>query len=478
MLPHLGAGVHWRLDITDQALADPEAARASGLDERQTMATMELPETKYVTVEGAQVAYQVTGSGAEDVAVCMPLGAHVDGFWQVRGREILGRLLDVRRVIVFDRRGTGASDPLPLNALATWEELAEDLLAVLDGVESKRTALLAVNDSGPIALLFAAMHPERVSHLILWSTTARYMAADDYSFGLSSEAIDFVVEIVRSFWGTKEMGRFSAPDMDPELREAYSRMSRTSATPRSAAAQYDYFMRSADVRRFLSLVQAPTLIFHPTKNAMLPIEHGQYLAEHLPNATLIEWNTTGVQPPEPDKTTSDMIEFLTGERPVEVDRILATVLFTDIAGSTDRAVSLGDRRWHALLDAHDRAVRDQLGRFGGREIKTTGDGFLVSFDGPARAIRCAVAINEAMRSLGVDLKMGLHTGECEVRGEDLGGLAVHIAARIAALATPEEILVSGTLKDLVIGSGIEFTERGDYDLKGVPGTWKLFAVAT
>ena len=439
---------------------------------------MVLPETHYVTVNGAQVAYQMAGVGPEDVTVCLPLGGQIDGFWQLPpGPELLRGLGDVRRLIAFDRRGSGASDPLPPSGISRWEGLAEDLLAVLDDVGSERTALVGVNDTGPIAILFAATHPERVSHLNLWTTTARWMVAADYPFGLSSEVIDAFVNYTGTRWGTDAFGGAAAPTRDPDEIAAWLRMMRSSATPRSAANQMDYIMRNVDVRRFLPLVQAPTLVFHATDSVYLPIEHGRYLAEHLPRATLIEWETTGFHPPDPARTTSDMIEFLTGERPTEVDRILATVLFTDIVGSTERAASLGDHRWHGLLDAHDRAVREQMRRFGGKEVKTTGDGFLVSFDGPARAIRCALAINEAMESLGIDLRMGLHTGECEVRGDDLGGLAVHIAARIAALATSQQILVSSTLKDLVIGSGLEFSERGDYDLKGVPGTWKLFAVA-
>lgn len=437
---------------------------------------MDPPETHYVTVSGAQVAYQVAGNGPKDLTVCLPLGGQIDGYWQVPpGPDLLAGLGSDHRFIAFDRRGSGASDPLPASAIPTWEEMAEDLLAVLDDAGSERTALMAANDTGPLVILFAAAHPERVTHLVLWTTTARWMTDDDYPFGLSSEAIDTFVDFVATSWGTERFSRLAAPTRDPEEVAAWRRMLRSSATPRSAAMQWDYIMRNVDVRRFLPLIQTPTLIC-AAKSGLLPIEHGRYLAEHLPNATLIEWETTGFQPPDPAKTTSDMIEFLTGERPPDVDRILATVLFTDIVGSTERAASLGDQRWHGLLDAHDRAVREQMRRFSATEIKTTGDGFLMSFDGPARAIRCAVAINEAIRPLGVNLTMGLHTGECEVRGPDLAGMAVHIAARIAGLATSQEILVSSTLKDLVIGSGIEFTERGEYDLKGVPGTWKLFAV--
>jgi len=404
---------------------------------------MDLPETKYVTVDSGQVAYQVTGDGPEDLIICHALGWQLDLSWQVPfGTEFLGRLRRERRVIEFDRRGSGLSDPVPLNAIPMWEEMTEDLTAVLDAVGSERTAVMGFLETGPIALLFAAMHPERVSHLVLMHTTARYMAADD-----------------------------------PAAIAAYARMYRASATPRSAAAQYNYVLRNVDVRRFLPVIQVSTLVLHSPDVPLTTLEHGRYLAEHLPCATLIELPRADPAPAEMETTTSDIIEFLTGDRPVEINRVLTTILFTDIVGSTERAASVGDQSWRSTLDAHDRAVREQLRRFKGKEINTTGDGFVVSFDGPARAIRCAQANNNAVKPIGVDLRMGLHTGECEVRGNDLGGLAVHIAARIGALATSQEILVSSTLKDLVIGSGLEFTERGKYDLKGVPGTWNVFAVA-
>jgi class 3 adenylate cyclase/pimeloyl-ACP methyl ester carboxylesterase len=441
---------------------------------------MAAPETKYVTVGDAQVAYQVAGDGLDDLVVCHAVGWQLDLSWQVPfGTDFLGRLRRVRRVIDFDRRGSGASDPLPLNAIPTWEELAEDLTAVLDDVGSQRTAVMGILETGPIALLFAAMHPERVSHLILLCTSARSMVADDYPFGMTPDAIESMVALLATMWGTDDFIRLMFPSHanDPEVVATYAQMCRASATPRSAAAQFDYFWRNVDVRSFLPLIQAPTMLLQPTDSPLLPKEHGRYLAERLPHATLIEWPGDEFQPPDFDTTTSDIIEFLTGERPIEVDRVLTTVLFTDIVGSTERVASVGDHKWRSLLDAHDRAVREQIRRFRGKEIKTTGDGFVISFDGPARAIRCAQAINEAIEPTGVDLRMGLHTGECEVRGNDLGGLAVHIAARIGTLATPREILVSSTLKDLVIGSGIDFTERGEHELKGVPGTWTLFALA-
>ena len=439
---------------------------------------MVAPETRYVSVGDAQVAYQVAGTGAEDFVYCYPLGAQVDAFWDTTGAAFLRGLLGVYRVIVFDRRGSGASDPVPLNAIPTWEDLAEDLTAVLDDVGSERAVVMGEFETGPVAILFAAMHPERVSHLILDNTTAKYLWADDYPIGVSSEVADTIVAAAAAGWGSEAFVRQMLPSYanDAEVIASYARMMRASATPRSAAAQYEYFNRNVDVRDFLSVVQAPTLIFHAADSFLYPVEHGRYLAEHIPNARLFEYPGADLAPPDQDKGTSLVIELLTGERPVDVDRVLTTVLFTDIVGSTEQAAALGDQRWHALLDTHDRTVREQVRRFKGREIKTIGDGFLVAFDGPARAIRCAEAINARMKTLALDLRIGLHTGECEVRGNDLGGLAVHIAARIGSLATAGEILVSSTVKDLVIGSGIEFTERGEFDLKGVPGPWKLFAV--
>ena len=424
---------------------------------------MDLPETKYVTVDSGQVAYQVTGDGPEDLIICHALGWQLDLSWQVPfGTEFLGRLRRERRVIEFDRRGSGLSDPVPLNAIPMWEEMTEDLTAVLDAVGSERTAVMGFLETGPIALLFAAMHPERVSHLVLMHTTARYMAADDYPIGISPEEVDFLVELLATSWGTEDFVRLVQPSDadDPAAIAAYARMYRASATPRSAAAQYNYVLRNVDVRRFLPVIQVSTLVLHSPDVPLTTLEHGRYLAEHLPCATLIELPRADPAPAEMETTTSDIIEFLTGDRPVEINRVLTTILFTDIVGSTERAASVGDQSWRSTLDAHDRAVREQLRRFKGKEINTTGDGFVVSFDGPARAIRCAQANNNAVKPIGVDLRMGLHTGECEVRGNDLGGLAVHIAARIGALATSQEILVSSTLKDLVIGSGLEFTERG------------------
>ena len=267
---------------------------------------------------------------------------------------------------------------------------------------------------------------------------------------------------------------------DPEFLNHVAKMLRASATPRTAATQFDYILRTIDVREALPLIQAPTLVLHASDSALVPIEHGRYLAEHIAGSKFVALSSgdTGISPDD-FRITDEIAEFLTGERPPsEVDRVLTTVLFTDIVASTERAASLGDRRWRSLLDADDRTVREQLRRDRGREVNTTGDGFVAAFDGPARAIRCGQSLVTATRDLGIDVRVGLHTGECEVRGHDLGGIAVHIAARVAATAGPGEVVVSRTVRDLVVGSEIEFTDRGEHQLKGVPGTWRLFAAVT
>ena len=285
------------------------------------MDAMELPETRYVTVGGAQVAYQVVGDGPQDLAWCYALGGQVDLFWEVpSGAELLRWLLGSRRVIVFDRRGSGASDAVPVNSIPTWEELAEDLIAVLDAVSSQRTALMAFVESGAIAALFAAMHPERVSHLILINTTARYLEADDYAIGVSPVAADALAGLLAASWGTDDFTRLALPSImnDAGAVALWSRMFRVSATPRAAAAQYEYFMRHVDIRSFLRLVQAPTLIFHAIETPLIPISHARYLADHIPGATLIEWPGADMVPGSEDipTTAADIIEFLTGERPI------------------------------------------------------------------------------------------------------------------------------------------------------------------
>jgi class 3 adenylate cyclase len=441
---------------------------------------VEPPETKYVAVGDADVAYQVMGDAPLDLLFFSGVG-HVEFQWShPRQASLLTRLASFSRLILFDRRGTGASDAVPRPAaIPTWEEWTDDVAAVLDAVGSERAAIVAQLDAGPIGVLFSAMHPERVTHLILGNTSSRFMVADDYPVGLAPEVVDSLVELIATSWGTADLVRvLSSNATDDEVR-FLSQLLRAALTPRTAAAQYRYLLESVDVRHALPLVQSPTLVLHNRGNPIVPFAHGRYIAQHIPGARLVElaYDGVGLRSEEEQVVLEEIAEFLTGKRPVvEVERILTTVLFTDIVRSTERAAALGDQSWRKVLDAHDAVVRDELRRFRGREISTAGDGFQASFDGPARAIRCARAITDAVRKLGIEVRVGIHTGECEVRGDDLAGLTVHIAARVGALAGTCEVLVSGTIRDLVVGSGIEFTDRGEHELKGVPGTWRLFAV--
>jgi class 3 adenylate cyclase len=381
----------------------------------------------------------------------------------------------------LDRRGTGASDGVPRNAIPTWEDWTEDFDAVLGAVGIERVALVAREDATRIAMLFAAMHPERVSHLVLFNAAARRLWAADYPIGMPPDELKRIVALIAAGWGKEDFWAEWTPTMadDAEFVRFAARMARIAATPRTAAAQYGALLRS-DVRQALPLIQAPTLVLSPTDHPSARPELGQYVAEHIERATLVQvpGADQGMSRASGTFMVEATAEFLTGDRPqVEVDRLLTTVLFTDIVGSTQQMASIGDQAWKSLLGAHNRVVREELHHFRGREINTTGDGFVASFDGPARAIRCAQSIIEKTQALGIELRTGLHTGECEVRGEDLAGLAVHIAARVGAAAGAGEVLVSSTVRDLVAGSGIEFMDRGEHELKGVPGSWRLYAVS-
>jgi len=438
-------------------------------------------ETRYTAVGDDDVAYQVVGDGPFDLLCCYDLGSQIDLLWDVPP-VLAGMFAAFARTIVFDRRGTGASDPVPRSGLATWEEWTEDIGAVLDAARSKRAVIYAENDAGAAAILYTALHPERVSALVLVNAAARYLAAEDYPIGFPQDTVDAFVGFVQRAWGTDAMVRTLFPSVrdDPDAAGRWAQMERAAATPRSAAAQVQYILEKIDARSALPLVGVPTLVLATVPNAFAPLEHAQYLADHIEGAKLIEVAGEGdvnFVGEHIRRVVDEVIEFVTGERPyVEVDRVLTTALFTDIVGSTDRLSEMGDRRWRALLDSHDRTIREQLRRHGGREITTTGDGFLASFDGPARGIRCARHIIDAAARLGVDVRAGLHTGECERRGDDISGIAVHIAARVGALAGPGEVLVTSTVKDLVAGAGINFEDRGLHVLKGIPEEWRLLAV--
>jgi class 3 adenylate cyclase/alpha-beta hydrolase superfamily lysophospholipase len=442
---------------------------------------MERPQTSYVEVGGAEVAYQIVGQGPPDV-VYVPGFSHIDLRWDNPvWAGFLERLATFGRLILFDRRGTGASDAVLDTAMPTWEEWAEDVRAVLDAARSERAVVFAENDGGPTGLLFTAMQPERVSSLILANTTARRLRSDDYPIGVAPEALDQWVELWKAAWGTAEIAPLAWPSRasDPEFRLWVAKETRAIATPKNAAAQIRYIVKNLDARDALPLIQVPTLVLSTMDNLVYTIEEGRYLADHINGAKFVELPGGDIYVLSSTMAIEEIGEFLTGERPlVEVDRVLTTLLFTDIVGSTQLAARAGDRRWSELLSTHREVVRSELHHFRGHEIDTAGDGFLATFDGPARAIRCACAIRDRLGALGLQMRAGLHTGEVELTDDGPRGLAIHIGARVCAISGPGEVLVSGTVKDLVAGSRIEFVDRGEHELKGVPGTWKLYAVAS
>jgi class 3 adenylate cyclase len=406
---------------------------------------------------------------------------HVELVWEHEPAvRLLESLASFARVITFDRRGSGLSDPLP--EAPTLEERMDDVRAVMDAAGSDRAALLGLSEGVPMSILFAATYPHRVQALVCSGGMARSTAADDYPWASPVEALlEAGVELVAPYWGQGAMVEAVAPSQadDPETRAFFARMERASASPGMLTSLVQMFL-DIDVRDVVPSVHVPALVLHRAHDRLVNVGNGRWLAEHLPDARYVELpgDDHSVLYEHPEVTIGEVQEFLTGTRNApEPERVLATVLFTDIVDSTRTASDLGDQRWREVLEGHQRSVRDALARFDGREIKSTGDGFLATFDGPARAIHGARAILDSSDSLGIRVRAGLHTGECEVMGDDIGGIAVHIAARVSALAGPGEVLVSRTVKDLVAGSGIQFSERGAHTLKGVPDSWELHAVA-
>jgi class 3 adenylate cyclase len=414
----------------------------------------------------------------------MPSGvSHLEVEWE--SPELAGflqRLASFARVIRYDMRGTGLSDPASPNDWPTLERRADDALAVLDAIGSARAALMGGVVGGQLAMFCAAAHPDRSAALVLAGTTARIRWAPDYPWGLPDDQQPLREREAEEGWdhGAGAL-RLLAPSRvsDPGFVSWWYRLFRQSTGPGAARALVRTVFET-DLRPLLPTIRAPTLVLCRSDDKFVGSAHARYLAEQIPQATLVELPGADnlLYVGDSDTVIGEIEEFLTGVRGAATsERVLATVLFTDIVGSTERAAELGDRRWRDLLDAHDRTVRHQLERFRGREVNTAGDGFLATFDGPGRAIQCACAIRDALRALGVEVRIGLHTGEIEVRGGDVAGLAVNIGARVGALASGREVLVSSTVKDLVAGSGIRFEDRGEHQLKGVPGAWRLFAVA-
>jgi class 3 adenylate cyclase len=442
------------------------------------------PETRYAETEkGVHIAYQVLGDGPLDLML-LPQGAtHLELAWELPSyARVFRRLASFSRLIRFDMRGSGLSDPFDLAELPSLEEQAAEMLAVLDVVDSEHAAVVANGLGGLLAVFFAATYPNRTSSLVLDGCAARQAQAPDYPWGVPNSVLEQAVASMGDAEGGMETLRLVAPNAarDHEFSSQYQRYSRSVNSPAARRALATLFV-FADVRPALSAVQAPTLVLYRRDDQLVRKPHAEYLAAHIPGATLIELpgDENLIFAGDSDADLDEIEEFLTGIRhSPETDRVLATVLFTDIVGSTERAAQLGDRAWRGLLDSHDRAVRRQLERFRGREVKAVGDGFVATFDGPGRAIQCACAIREAVHALELEVRTGVHTGEIEMRAGDVAGIAVHLAQRVSAVARPGEVLVSRTVTDLVAGSGFHFDDRGEHELKGVPETWHLYAVVT
>jgi class 3 adenylate cyclase/pimeloyl-ACP methyl ester carboxylesterase len=439
------------------------------------------PETRYAKSGDVHIAYQVVGDGPLDLIVVTGFVSHLEDAWEDPDMaRFLQRLASFSRLILFDKRGTGMSDRVPDVALPPLEQRMDDVRAVMDAVGSERAALLGISEGGSMCVLFAATYPQRTSAFILYGAYARRLWAPDYPWGSTAEERQQFYEAIEAHWGSPELLKYFAPTVarDERLAQAAARKMRRAASP-GAALALARMNGEIDVRDVLPAVKVPTLVMARSGDPQSPLGGNRYLAERISGAKHVELIGDD-HPPwvgDEDAVVFNIEEFLTGtHHVVEPDRVLATVLFTDIVGSTERAAAIGDRQWRMLLEQHHAAVRRELERFRGREVHTAGDSFLATFDGPARAARCAEAITHAVRSVGLEVRAGVHTGEVELMGDDIGGIAVHTGARVAAEAGPGEILVSSTVKDLVAGSGIAFEDRGTHSLKGVPGEWRLFRV--
>jgi pimeloyl-ACP methyl ester carboxylesterase/class 3 adenylate cyclase len=436
------------------------------------------PETRYAKSGDVNIAYEVVGDGSLDLVYVSGWVSNLELMWdEPQYERFLRRLASFSRLIVFDKRGTGLSDPVALDHLPTLEQRMDDVRAVMDAVGSERAAVFGNSEGGQMSLLFAATYPKRTVALVTQGTFAKRLWSPDYPWAPTPEAREQEIRDIEASWADLDVTTL-APSTDDAFRRRLAAYFRRSASPAVGAA----FLRmntQADLRAVLPTIRVPTLVIHRTDDRDVNVEEGRWIAEQIPGARYVELPGIDHVPwvGNQDDVLDEIEEFLIGARPApEPDRVLATVLFTDIAGSTARAVELGDRRWRELLEVHHAAVRRQLERFRGREVDMAGDGFLATFDGPARGVRCARAIVDAVREVGLDLRAGLHTGECELVNGGVRGIAVHTGARVAAQARPGEVLVSSTVKDLTAGSGIEFEDRGEHELKGVPGEWRLYAV--
>jgi pimeloyl-ACP methyl ester carboxylesterase len=439
------------------------------------------PETRYASSGGVNIAYQVLGTGPHDLVFVLGWVSNIEGAWeQAALARFLTHLSSFSRLILFDKRGTGLSDRV--TEMPSLEVRMDDVRAVMDAADSDRAALFGLSEGGPMCALFSATYPDRTSALIMAGSYARRTRAPDYPWGPTKEEYDAWIDQMRRDWGKPFGLDARAPSMahDQRFRDWWSHYLRISASP-SAVVTLTRMNGEIDVRHVLPTIRVPTLILHCAGDRAIDIGGSRYMAQQIPQAKLIElpgsdhfpWLTNA------DVVLGEIEEFLTGTRHApEPDRVLATVLFTDIVDSTKRAAEMGDPSWHRLLDEHDRTAHWIVEKYRGSLVRTTGDGILATFDGPGRAIRCALDFETAATQIGLSLRAGLHTGEVERRDRDIGGVAVHAAARVMALSGPGEVLVSRVVTDLVAGAGLKFSERGSYELKGLPGRWDLFAAST
>jgi class 3 adenylate cyclase len=440
---------------------------------------VDVPTIRYTqTADGVNIAYCVAGDGPIDV-LCIPgFVSNLEVLWEAPGADrYFGRLASFARVLMYDKRGQGLSDR-PAQP-PTLEQSMEDARAVLDAAGRERVAVYAISEGGPTAALLAATHPDRVSRLVLYGTWARMTQAPDYQDGMPPESLERFLTVVREHWGGPVALKMWAPGVadDPAVQRWWAKLLRTGASPAGAEALIRLYA-DLDARHVLPAITAPTLVLHRTGDRMVRLGAARSVAAGIPGARLVELAGQDHMPfSDPDQIIDEVEEFLTGRRSErEPDRMLATVMFTDIVDSTARAAAVGDQHWRELIRRHDDIVRRQIDRHRGRPVKTLGDGFLATFDGPARAIRCAASTRDALRDLGIEIRAGLHTGEVEVLDGDVAGIAVNIGARVNAVARPGEVLVSRTVTDLVAGSGIAFEDRGTHALRGIPGEWQLYAV--
>ena len=440
----------------------------------------DIPETRYARSGDAHIAYQISGSGPRDLVFIPPALAHLDLRWEDPSyARLLRRLGTFARVISLDKRGSGLSDREA--ALPSPEQQVADILAVMDAAGSERASLLGGLDGGVASILVAVAHPERVDRLITYGTPPRTMRAPAYPWGVTPDELEVLLGLMEDDWGGAAFVQIAAPSVadDQRFLQWFGRFQRSAVGP-AAATAWMRALAGADIRAVLGRVTVPTLVLQRADDLIVAPEHGRYLARHIRDAKYVELPGADylLWVGDTDLLLDEIQEFLTGERTApEPDRILATVLLTDIADSTRRAAEIGDQHWRKLLGDHNLLATKAIARFRGRTIKSTGDGFLATFDGPARAVQCAFAIRQESRQLGLGIRAGLHTGEVELMGDDIGGIAVHLAARVAANAQTDEVWTSRTVRDLVAGSGLVFSERGDFELKGIPGTWPLYVVA-